>query len=119
MYNSKYDIYEYNNTLYFPIYSFGYKTYYISMAGEIIKIIGGKEKPIKPFIHKDGFCQVSLSENGKVKKYSVHKLVADTFINNPKNYKYILHIDGDLKNNDLSNLRWIATRVNTNKKEPD
>ena len=34
------------------------------------------------------------------------KLVAETWITNVNQYKYVKHIDGDLSNNDVSNLMW-------------
>ena len=83
-----------------------YKTYMINEYGEIVKLIGNKIKPIKPFIHKDGTKQVSLSEHGKVSKYTVHKLVAQTFIPNNLSYNVVTHKDGNLSNNHVSNLFW-------------
>ena len=40
------------------------------------------------------------------KRHTVHKLVAEYFLKNPNNYKYICHIDGNKKNNKVSNLKW-------------
>lgn len=50
-------------------------------------------------------------ENGKfekqIKEY-IHRLVAETFIENPNNLPEIDHIDRNKKNNHVSNLRWIS-----------
>ena len=93
-----------------PIYT--YKTYAVTEQGDIIKFIADKQKLVKPFVHKDGTKQVSLSEDGKVKKFTIHKIVADTFIPNPNKYRFVLHKDGDLSNNDISNLEWCKTMQN-------
>jgi len=37
----------------------------------------------------------------------VHRLVAQHFIDNPNDFRYVTHIDGDLSNNHVDNLEWI------------
>ena len=38
----------------------------------------------------------------------VHKLIAETFIKNPKKEKYVSHIDKNKLNNDVNNLKWCS-----------
>lgn len=45
------------------------------------------------------------------KSLSIHRLVADLFVENPNNYKYIIHIDKDKLNNKSNNLIWNKNRV--------
>lgn len=40
------------------------------------------------------------------KKYYLHRLMAETFVKNPKNLKVVYHKDGDHRNNHASNLDW-------------
>ncbi len=48
-------------------------------------------------------------------KYPVHRAVAELFIDNPDNKKYVDHIDGNTHNNRVDNLRWVtATENNQN-----
>lgn len=47
-----------------------------------------------------------LFKEGK-KGFPVHKLVAETFMPKPsKDHTYVLHLDKDLHNNNVSNLKW-------------
>ena len=52
---------------------------------------------------------VSIRHKGKNKTYFVHKLVALCFVDNPNNYKYIKHIDGNFENNEYTNLMWVKS----------
>lgn len=45
-------------------------------------------------------------------QYSVHRLVAITFIPNLKNKPMINHIDGNTKNNNIDNLEWCTNQEN-------
>lgn len=45
-------------------------------------------------------------------KYYVHRLVAETFIENPENLSEIDHIDKNKENNNVSNLRWYSRAAN-------
>lgn len=65
-------------------------------------------KFIKHRFNGTGYHQVVLY-NPKRKCLFVHRLVAGHYILNPDNKPEVDHIDRDIDNNDLSNLRW-ATR---------
>lgn len=50
-------------------------------------------------------------DNGKFAKqikYYVHRLVAETFIENPENLTDVDHIDRNKENNHVKNLRWCS-----------
>ena len=59
-------------------------------------------------------CAVALSKNSIIKRYRVHRLVAEAFIPNPENKPYIDHIDTDSTNNCVENLRWATAKENSN-----
>ena len=67
-------------------------------------------------LHKDsgGYLQVMINRNGKTKAYLVHRLVAQTFIPNPNNYKEINHKDENKTNNRVDNLEWCDRKYNNN-----
>lgn len=61
----------------------------------------------------DGYCKVCVN----YKTYSVHRLVAETYLENTEHKPVIDHIDGNRSNNDISNLRWATVSENAlNKK---
>lgn len=56
--------------------------------------------------------------NGK--RYSVHRLIAESFIPNPEKKPFVDHLDRNRKNNSVSNLRWVTNSENIqNSKEWD
>ena len=61
----------------------------------------------------NGYIQVDLyNENGKRNKLSVHRIVAEAFIPNPKNKPWINHKDSNRSNNNLDNLEWATPTDN-------
>jgi len=57
---------------------------------------------------------VSLTKDGKLKTFKVHRLVAETFISNPENKPCIDHINTINTDNHIENLRWCTIRENNN-----
>lgn len=60
----------------------------------------------------DGYLIIGLTKNKKHKIFKLHRLVAESFIKNPEKKQCVDHIDGDKKNNNVSNLRWVTIREN-------
>lgn len=73
-----------------------------------------KERILKLENRKDGYKKVTLSNNKKNKNYFVHRLVAEAFIDNPYNYKYVNHKDENKANNNVNNLEWCSFKYNIN-----
>lgn len=61
----------------------------------------------KGSINNVGYHVISLKiEKNSYKTFSIHKLVAITFLPNPNNFPIVDHIDRNRKNNTVTNLRW-------------
>jgi hypothetical protein len=60
------------------------------------------------------YLSVSLSKDKKLKIYYIHRLVAETFIDNPNNYPYVNHKDENKQNNCVNNLEWCSPKYNIN-----
>lgn len=69
---------------------------------------------LKPHTGKNSdYLLVGLSNNdGTVSNKLVHRLVAETFLPNPKNLPEIDHIDDNPKNNCVENLQWVSREQN-------
>jgi hypothetical protein len=61
---------------------------------------------------RDGYFGVCLFKDSKRKYVRVHRVVAETFIKNPKNKPYINHKDGNKLNNYVNNLEWVTGSEN-------
>lgn len=86
--------------------------YQISDNGEIISLYFGKRKIIKPSLMKGGYLFYPFKKDKKAFNFSVHRVVAITFIDNPDNLKEVNHKDGNKQNNNVSNLEWVTRNQN-------
>ena len=91
----------------------------------IIKYCSGNHRPVEGKLlnpwnssckNEDGntYKTLSLSSGGKVSKKDIHRLVALYFVENPHQYEFVDHIDGNPSNNHYSNLRWCDQTINMN-----
>lgn len=63
--------------------------------------------------NSDKYYCVSLGKNGKSKTFTVHRLVAIAFLENPLNLAIVNHKDGIKTNNHYTNLEWCTAQQNT------
>ena len=82
----------------------GYERYEISKDGIIRNANNLKIK--SQCVGGTGYYMISMSFDNKSKPRRVHRLLAITYIPNPKSLPQINHIDGNKLNNTLSNLEW-------------
>ena len=61
---------------------------------------------IKP-TYCNNYKKVPLYDGRTRKQFLVHRLVALAFIDNPNNYKYVVHRNGNRTDNRVENLRWV------------
>lgn len=64
----------------------------------------------------NGYLQVSLKidEKNKFMNKYVHRLVAQFWLENINDKKEVNHIDGNKKNNNMTNLEWVTAKENSN-----
>lgn len=94
----------------------GFENYQISNFGNVKR----NENVLKKTVYKNGYIYVSLSNIGKVKKRTIHSLVAEMFLNHKSdgtNKIVIDHIDNDKQNNNICNLQLITNRQNCSKEK--
>ena len=84
--------------------------YQISKDGDVFSLVSHKLKSFE--ISITGYKRVCLFKNGKGKHYSIHRLVAETFIDNPNNEPMVNHKDGNKLNNNIDNLEWCDLSYN-------
>lgn len=90
-----------------PIKGFEEK-YEISNLGRVKSLIS--HKILKPITQSPGYYNIGLES----KKFLIHRLVAEAFVDNPENYDCVNHIDGNKKNNLPENLEWCNRFINNN-----
>ena len=88
--------------------------YWVSNMGNV----KSKFRILKPSKCKTGHYRVTLSHMGVTMRYSLHRLVAECFIDKPIDKDVVDHIDRNPENNKATNLRWVTQRENCwNKKD--
>jgi len=95
-----------------------YSDYWLSTDGYVYssKRYGNNKsdslRQMKCWKCKKGYNRVSLEIDGVKSNKLVHRLVAQTFIDNPYNYKQINHINADKDNNSIDNIEWCNAAYN-------
>ena len=92
----------------------GYEGLYgITTEGDVYSY--KRKRFLKPIADEKGYLIVNLCKDGKMKKYKIHRLVAEAYIPNPDNLPQVDHINEDKTNNCVNNLQWITNRDNSRK----
>lgn len=88
--------------------------YYISKDGHVYS--KRKTKELHEMVlkeDKDGYLEVGLYRNNKRYFRRVHRLVLETWSpDHPSEYNQVNHKDGNVKNNNISNLEWCSVSHN-------
>ena len=84
--------------------------YQVSNLGNV----KNNKKIKKTYKRKDGYLNVQLSKNKKIKTFLVHQLVAKMFLKNENKYKEINHKNEIKDDNRVDNLEWCDRSYNIN-----
>jgi hypothetical protein len=92
----------------------GYDNYEISDHGNVRNKKTGR---ILALYIARGYCQIKLYTDKKTKHFTIHRLVALTFLENLDNKKEVDHMNNNKLDNNLTNLRWVTKSENQHNKK--
>jgi hypothetical protein len=87
-----------------------YPNYSVTKDGKVWSHKTNKE--LKQFYGRNGYYQISLCNKGSIKKFSLHRIMANTYLDNPNNKPQVNHINGIKTDNRLENLEWTTRSEN-------
>jgi hypothetical protein len=92
----------------------GFEGYFITKDGRIWSA-RQSGKWLKPSKGTNGYLTVGLRDaDGERHRKYVHRLVAQTWLENPENLSQVNHKDENKSNNNVLNLEWCTPKYNSN-----
>ena len=80
----------------------------VSNKGRVISCKRGAPYPLKVSYNSCGYQMVGASRPSQY----VHRMVAETWLDNPNHYRDVNHINGNKDDNRVENLEWVTHRQN-------
>ena len=88
----------------------GFANYQVSNIGRVRNV--KSERIMKPRIENSGYHRIGLCKDDERKFLNIHRLVAQEFIENPDGKHLVDHINHDVSDNTMLNLRWASKSEN-------
>jgi len=88
----------------------GYENYSVSNFGNVKN--NKTDRILSQKINKHGYKGLQLCKEGIKKNFSIHRLVCNSFLENPDNKPCVDHIDCNKQNNNVINLRFCTIQEN-------
>jgi hypothetical protein len=86
-------------------------TYLVSNLGNVYNEYTSKH--LKPFANNNGYLNIDIFTASDRQRFSVHRMVAMTFLENLDNLPCVNHKDGIKTNNRIENLEWCTHSENS------
>ena len=80
----------------------------VSNKGNVLSYKRGAPYPLKVSRNRNGGYQMVSAGSGSTSKQYVHRMVAETWLDNPNHYRDVNHINGDKDDNRVENLEWVT-----------
>lgn len=92
----------------------GYEGHYqVSNLGRVKSLKFGKQLIMKGGFTSNGYPCVTLLANNKQLSKNIHRLVAESFLENRNSYKCVNHKNGIKSDNRVENLEWCTHKQNS------
>jgi len=90
--------------------------YKVNILGEILSLRDNhgtyREKKLKSTIRANWYPTVNLLKDKIRYQFTIHRILAENFIENPYNKPEVNHKDWIKTNNSIENLKWVTTSEN-------
>lgn len=83
----------------------------VSSDGRVRSLLRGC-RILKATPDSKGYLRIRVTISRKKMSFKVHREVAKAFLPNPSSKPQVNHIDGNKKNNSISNLEWVTNKEN-------